>query len=176
MTTPPAFWKRCSSCKNPIAFAGHYYCCSVSTCNSKRTGLVFCSMPCWSAHVPMMGHRDPWAEDMTAPTSSAWQEQEQARDASLARRDQRRIIPGSVQEGREPRSPTIALSEGNDLPKDVLVVVSKLKAYIRARSDFKTSSTANEALSDIIREHCDRAIRRAAAAERSTVMGRDFQD
>jgi len=175
MTTPSAFWKHCSSCKKAIAFAGHYYRCSVSTCNSKRTGLVFCSMPCWSAHVPMMGHRNPWAEDMTAPSHSAWQEQEQAREESLARRDQRRIIPGSVQEGREPRSPTIELS-GDDVPKDVLVVVSKLKAYILARSDFKTSATANEALSDIIRDCCDRAIRNAAAEERSTVMGRDFED
>jgi len=174
MTTSPPFWKRCSSCKNPISFAGHYYRCSVSTCNSKRTGLVFCSMPCWSAHVPTMGHRDPWAEDMQAPDQASW-ESEQARQSD-AGNPQRRIIPGSSRSGREPRSPTLTLSEGDHVPDDVLVVVSKMKTYIRARSDFNTSASANEAISDIIREHCDRAMKRAAMAGRTTVMDRDFED
>jgi len=175
MTTTPSYWKLCSSCKKPISFGGHYFVCSVSTCNSKRTGLAFCSMPCWSAHVPMMGHRNPWAEDMNAPTIETWRQQEQKREASQDRREERRIIPGSAQPGREPRSPTIELSDGEHVPSDVLIVVSKVKAYIHARSEFKTSATANDALSDIIREHCDRAIKQAAAAERSTVMGRDFE-
>jgi len=70
--------------------------------------------------------------------------------------------------------PDIKLSSGQDVPEDVLVVVSKLKAYIRARSDCNTSASVNAALSDIIREHCDRAMKRALADGRSTVMDRDF--
>jgi histone H3/H4 len=58
----------------------------------------------------------------------------------------------------------------------VLVVVSKLKAYIRARSGMNTSGSANEALSDLMRGLCDEAIQRAAADERKTVMGRDFSE
>jgi len=65
-------------------------------------------------------------------------------------------------------------SEG--LPQDVLVVVSKLKAYIRARSGMNTSASANDAISHLVRGLCDEAIQRAAADERKTVMGRDFSE
>jgi len=34
-------WRPCSACKQPIALGTPYYVCSVSTCNRKRTGLVF---------------------------------------------------------------------------------------------------------------------------------------
>ena len=194
MNSTPDFWRRCSACKNPIRFGEGYFVCSVSTCNRKRTGLLFCSMPCWSSHVPTMGHRDPWAEDRRAPSLEAWR-REQEREAPAPREvapaassfaeaspaadrqedlSSRRIIPRSDRPGREPRSPTIELHAGPDLPKDVLVVVSKLKAYIRARSGMNTSANVNDALSDIIRRCCDEAIRQAAANERKTVMGRDF--
>ena len=61
------FWRRCSGCKKEIGFEETYWVCSVSTCNRKRTGLVFCSVECWDAHVPMMRHRDSWAEERSAP-------------------------------------------------------------------------------------------------------------
>jgi hypothetical protein len=141
-----------------------------------------------------MGHRDPWAEDRRAPSKEAWlrdQQGEEERDAARSggrtspqqvsssdanQQDlgARRVIPRSDRPGREPRSPTIELQGGPDLPSDVLVVVSKLKAYIRARSGMSTSANVNEALSDIIRRCCDEAIHRAAADERCTVMDRDF--
>ena len=47
------FWKRCSSCKNAIGFERIYWVCNVSTCNRKRTGLVFCTVSCWDAHLPV---------------------------------------------------------------------------------------------------------------------------
>jgi len=65
----PKTWRACSSCKKPIAHGAMYYVCNVSTCNRKRTGLVFCSVDCWDSHVPMMRHRDSWAEERTAPAS-----------------------------------------------------------------------------------------------------------
>jgi hypothetical protein len=64
----PPHYKLCSECKQPIAFSADYYRCSVSTCNRKRTGMFFCSVSCWDAHVPMMRHRDAWAEKTKAPT------------------------------------------------------------------------------------------------------------
>ena len=59
---------------------------------------------------------------------------------------------------------------------NVLVVVSKAKAYILARSGCKTSASVNDALSDIIRSQCDRAMSRAMAEGRGTIMGRDFDE
>ncbi|MBJ93855.1 MAG: hypothetical protein CMP23_05185 [Rickettsiales bacterium] len=61
------------------------------------------------------------------------------------------------------------------MPRETLVVVSKLKAYIRARSDCNTSASVNEILSDLIRAHCDQAMERALADGRTTVMDRDFR-
>src|SRR5580700_6598118 len=68
----PDHWRRCNSCKKPIAYGGSYWVCNVSTCNRKRTGLVFCSVSCWDAHVPLMNHRDSWAEERTSPTQAEW--------------------------------------------------------------------------------------------------------
>ena len=75
-------------------------------------------------------------------------------------------------------SPTTAASvEGVRLTdvadKDVLIVVSKLKKYIKDRSGFNTSDGIMDALSDHLRAICDEAIRAAARDERKTVLDRD---
>jgi histone H3/H4 len=60
--------------------------------------------------------------------------------------------------------------------KEVLVIASRLKAYVRQRSgDMSTSAEALEVLSDLIRQQCDDAIRRARMDGRRTVKGRDFK-
>ncbi|MCM2279594.1 MAG: hypothetical protein NDJ89_16085 [Oligoflexia bacterium] len=66
-------WKKCSSCKKPIAFKALFWVCNVSTCNRKRTGLSFCSVSCWDAHLPIMNHREAWAEERRAPSAEEWQ-------------------------------------------------------------------------------------------------------
>jgi hypothetical protein len=71
-TASPDHWRRCNSCKKPIPYRGMYWVCNVSTCNRKRTGLVFCDVSCWDAHVPMMNHRESWAEERKAPTYDEW--------------------------------------------------------------------------------------------------------
>jgi histone H3/H4 len=63
------------------------------------------------------------------------------------------------------------MSEGD---KEVLVVVSKLKKYIRDRSGMNTSSNVAEVLSDRIRTLCDQAVENAKNDGRKTVMDRDF--
>ena len=65
-------WRRCNSCKKPIEFKRDYWICNVSTCNRKRTGLVFCTVSCWDAHVPGMNHRESWAEERKAPSKEEW--------------------------------------------------------------------------------------------------------
>ena len=57
--------------------------------------------------------------------------------------------------------------------KEVLVVVSKLKKYIKDRSGFNCSDAIADALSDHVRLLCDDAIRNAARDERKTVLDRD---
>lgn len=58
--------------------------------------------------------------------------------------------------------------------KEVLVIVSKLKNYIRSKSDMNTAGNVASVLSDTIRQLCDRAIERARADGRKTVKDRDF--
>jgi len=59
-------------CKKNIAYKAKYYICNVSTCNRKRTGLSFCTVSCWDAHLPEVRHREAWAEERTAPTKEEW--------------------------------------------------------------------------------------------------------
>jgi hypothetical protein len=58
---------------------------------------------------------------------------------------------------------------------EVLVVVSKLKNYIRATSGMNTSGSCAEVLSELVRSLCNQAIERAKSDGRKTVMDRDFQ-
>jgi hypothetical protein len=57
--------------------------------------------------------------------------------------------------------------------KDVLIVVSKMKKYIRDRSGMNCSDAVAELLSDHVRAICDEAIRAAGRDERKTVLDRD---
>jgi|GEM_PF-3687011 len=47
----------CATCRAAIT-AGTYYRCSVSSCNSGKMKLRFCSTACWDAHVPTARHRN----------------------------------------------------------------------------------------------------------------------
>lgn len=58
--------------------------------------------------------------------------------------------------------------------EDTLVVVSKLKAYIKSAAGMNTSGNVPPKLSAIIRTLCDRAIESARNDGRKTVMDRDF--
>jgi histone H3/H4 len=55
----------------------------------------------------------------------------------------------------------------------MLIVVSKLKKYIKDRSGFNCSDSVAEVLSDHVRAICDESIRAAAMDERKTVLDRD---
>jgi histone H3/H4 len=57
----------------------------------------------------------------------------------------------------------------------VLVVVSKLKAYVKARSQFATSDGVVDVLSEHLRRLSTAAIRSAAQNSRKTVLARDFE-
>lgn len=69
----------------------------------------------------------------------------------------------------------VLVRQGPPPPKEILVVASKLKAYIRARSEMNTSDGVMDVLSDRLRALCDEAIEMARKAGRKTVMDRDFE-
>ena len=82
-------------------------------------------------------------------------------------------------ESREPRR---ILVESNSKTKihdaqfdnDILIVVSKLKKYIKEKHGLSTSSDVTQKLSDIVRVSCDRAIDNTMKDDRKTLMARDF--
>lgn len=142
-------WAHCGSCKKSINLDSKYYACDISTCRKA----AYCSLDCFSMHSPVMRHKDAWAIEKRAPkTLEVLQDQTES---------QRRVVSST--------------SQSNDLPKDVLIVASKLKEYIRVKSaGMNTAANSIDRLSDIVRLHCDRAIERARSEGRKTVMDRDF--
>lgn len=170
MTTEPAAWLTCSSCKGEIGFEEAYYVCSVSTCQRGSTDFRFCSVECWDTHVPTMRHRDASAIERLSPAQSEWAQELDVRRAAEREREAREAERFG-EEGDE--GAAIELREG-DLPQEVLVVVSKVKAWIRARSGMNTSDGVMPVLSDHLRRVCDEAVRRAARDGRKTVLDRDL--
>ncbi len=61
-----------------------------------------------------------------------------------------------------------------DTKKEVLVVASKLKGYIKTKSGMNTSASVMEVLSEKLRQLCDEAVAKAQQEGRKTVMDRDF--
>jgi hypothetical protein len=156
------FWRKCSQCKKEISFGQQYWVCNVSTCNQKRTGFSFCSVNCWDAHLPIMRHKDAWAEERQAPSKG-----KTVRMVSdLPNKTSPKIIPPQ---------PDLATKLKSPPPEEILVVASKVKAYVKMRSGLNTSGTLMESLSNLVRKHCDRAIRSAQNAERKTVLDRDVE-
>lgn len=70
---------------------------------------------------------------------------------------------------------TTANKARTPIPREILVVVSKVKDYIRARSEMNTSDALMALLSDRIRELCDEAIDSARVEGRKTVLDRDLK-
>jgi hypothetical protein len=153
-----AGWRRCSACKTAIGFGATYWTCSVSTCNQKRTALAFCSVSCWDAHLPVARHREAWAEEQTAPSRA------ETGGAGAGPSRQRRIVrPGA------PAKPSASADE-------VLIIASRLKDYVRAKSGYHTSDRVLGPLSEIVRRACDEAIRNAQREGRRTVLDRDVPE
>ena len=177
-------FKVCSSCRNSIDFGDIYWVCSVSTCNRKRTGLYFCSVACWEAHLPSMRHREAWAVEKRAPSEVEYErlrrEEEAAEAAEAAAEASSASRTDAAPASEAPRR--VVASGGDpdaggsgDVPRDILIVVSKLKKYIKARSGYNTSDSVMSVLSDHVRDVCDRAIRHAGQDGRKTVLDRDFK-
>ena len=181
-------WRKCSVCKKEILLKQMYYVCSVSTCNGQRTGYVFCSMQCFETHLPGANHRSAGAIEKVAPQKLDSSELLHAKSALLnsstpsgqssgvtvsqpfERAPERRLVNSS------PSSSTNrSLTQNTQEPREVLIIASRLKEYISAKSDMNTSAQVMDVLSDYVRVMTDRAIENARAEGRKTVLDRDFK-
>jgi hypothetical protein len=153
-------WRRCSACKKPIALGAVYWACNVSTCNQKRTALSFCSVSCWEVHLPGANHRESWAVEKRAPKTADGE-----------------IVPPAAAGGgvrRLVRSTAPAAPAPDPVPREVLIIASRLKEYVRARVGYNTSDRVLEPLSDLVRRIVDEAIDNARRDGRMTVLDRDI--
>ena len=133
----PEFFRLCTTCKKPIPFGADYMQCSVSTCNRNKLAQFFCTLPCWDAHLPEARHRDAWAEPMKAPTREAFRREQQEEEDREKRAAAREV---SMSEDADKRRRIIGAAPSVEaVPEEVLVVVSKMKAYVKARSGMNTS-------------------------------------
>ena len=178
-------WLKCSACKNPIPYNATHWVCSVSTCNRKATGYAFCTVSCWDSHVADARHRDAWAVEARAPSKEAWDKEVASTPPTPAAAPRpmsapapssapvvRRVVVGEASPATAAAVEGLKLSDATD--KDVLIVVSKLKKYIKDRSGFNTSDNVMDLLSEHVRAVCDDAIRAAARDDRKTVLDRDI--
>jgi histone H3/H4 len=176
------YWRKCSSCKLDIGYRKTYYKCNVSTCNRNRTGLVFCSVPCFECHLPSARHRDAYAIEEKSPSFEQWKQELESEDSAPS------SAPAVAKAPAPATNPNVANPRVFLVPKnpqgltvkkvretEVLVVASKVKDYIRRNSEMNTSGEVLQALSDQIRSLCDKAMDSARADGRKTVMERDFK-
>lgn len=146
-------WKKCGSCKKDILFGRPYQKCSVSSCHK----LIFCSVDCWDQHVPVMNHKNAWAEEEMAPHSNQGNQEIESG---------RRILVTSKM--------TESTSSSSELDQEILIVASKFKSYIKTKHGLNTSAEVMDKLSQIVRKISDEASRHAISEGRKTIMERDF--
>ena len=152
-----SFWRKCIVCKKEINFSTKYYKCSVTSCDKKRAPAQFCTVECWDVHRSIMSHKSAGADEYISPTKAEWERLEQNEPKV-------RLI----------KEVSISESKGEFSSDDILVVVSKLKAYVKDSSDLNTSADVMPELSNIIRSICDKAVENAKRDGRKTLMARDF--
>ena len=153
-----SYWKKCSVCKKEISFQSIYQKCSISTCRKQ----AFCNVDCWSVHDSVMGHKSAYAEEERAPSEAQAQAQNE--------KPRRRLVttPSSAN--------TSATTSSSDLPIDTLIVISKLKSYVKAKSGMNTSADVADELSQYVRVLVNIALDQAQSEGRKTLMARDFKN
>lgn len=159
MSENQSYWRKCIVCKKEINFSTKYYKCSVTSCDKKRAPAQFCSVECWDVHRSIMGHKSAGAEEYHSPSKDQW--------LSLQNNEPKvRVVTTKVV--KEVNTESLNSDE-------VLVVVSKLKGFVKETTGLNTSADVIPVLSDYIREICLKAAQNAHRDERKTLMARDFK-
>jgi histone H3/H4 len=113
----------------------------------------------------------------TAPTKQQWIQEcatEEGAPAS-ANSPQRYIVSSTPNQTSNSSSSSINLNKvTSSMQNEVLVVVSKMKQYVKDIADMNTSGDVATVLSEMIRKACDQAVEQARRDGRKTVMARDF--
>ena len=120
----------------------------------------------------MLRHRDAWAVEKRAPTKEAWAKEHAesrppragAEPAARLRRSSRRVVGRCAQHPR--RSSAVARQAHRqlaDAEREVLIVVSKMKKYIKDRSGFNCS----DAVADMLSRSRARGLRRCDSRRRA---------
>lgn len=132
--------------------------------------------------MPLYNHRESWALENRSPkvleadedsTPSSTQASTSIPRPKKDLSEREKFIQGIGNDDEDEDERETTMTDGN-AEKEVLVVASKLKNYIRAKSGMNTSAAVTDVLSDKIRELCDQAIETAKKDGRKTVMDRDF--
>ena len=157
-----SYWRKCIVCKKEINYSTKYYKCSIPSCDKKRSPAQFCSVDCWDVHRSIMGHKSAGADEYHSPSKG---------EAEIAESKS-----GKVRIVKSPNINSINTSVNNlNVPREILVVVSKYKAFVKAAGDLNTSGDVADVLSDILREKTLDAIQKAKRDGRKTLMGKDFK-
>lgn len=141
--------------------------------------MVFCTVSCWDSHVADARHREAWAVEARAPSKALWEADREHHPVSapapvvaaapVVRRVIGDVAPGAVVSA----SATASSSLAEVVDRDMLVVVSKMKKYIKDRSGMSCADAVGDVLSEHLRAICDESIRAAGRADRKTVLERD---
>lgn len=118
----------------------------------------------------MAKHRDAWAIEKKAPSK-------EKHEAELAQSSSKKITPKPPSSNPGRRTISVNKNEsGDELPLDILVVVSKVKKYVKAKAGMNTSDGVMPHLSDELRRICDHAINVAKQNGRVTILDRDMKE
>lgn len=109
------YFKKCTSCKKEIAWKTKYYVCNVTTCTRKRTGLTFCSVSCWDAHVPILRHKESWSEERISPKNlteflaleaaeESERERTREREKKMAEAELKRLEEEKIRRANQPKT------------------------------------------------------------------------
>mgnify|MGYP003691498719 CR=1 FL=1 len=156
------YWRKCIACKKEINFSTKYYKCSVTSCDKKRSPAQFCTVDCWDVHRSIMSHKSAGADEYHSPTKDKWLQE-------ISNAPKVRLVSK-----KSTSTPTASSLDYKTENEEILVVVSKLKAFVKESTGLNTSADVMPALSDIIRKSCLNAAKSAEQSERKTLMARDF--
>jgi len=178
------FWSKCSSCKKEIGYSSRYYVCSVSSCNTKRTGYRFCSVSCFETHVPGARHKNAGAVEEQSPVKSQPSPQWSASPVQKSEAPKKPIVQQSAQETPRPSTGVkrriVSGSQGNPRrvtteSDEILIIASRFKEFMKTQSDLNCSQAVMTALSNHVRMIAMQAADNARDQGRKTLMEYDFE-
>lgn len=174
------FYRKCSSCKKEIAWNTRHWVCSVSSCHRVGRELVFCTVSCFDAHVPVMNHKNAGAVERRSPAHAQAKDPNRPlfeKPANTAQGPKNDAKAAWIDEllGNPPANNQSATEAAKlAAPDEIWVVVSKVKAYIKDRSGMNTSDSVMKLLTQKLYIDIERSIRSARQNGRKTVLDRDF--